>query len=69
LSDAFVLCGLHALNVGREGFHLLLGLAQGVREGGRGTAARDELDEVVGAGLGAVQLDFFEPQLFRDVGE
>src|SRR5262245_55958636 len=32
-------------------------------------AAGDELDEVVDAGLGAVQLDLLEAQFLRDVGE
>jgi hypothetical protein len=49
--------------------NLLLGLAQGVGERWGGATARDELDEVVDAGLGAVQLDLLEAQLLRDVGE
>jgi hypothetical protein len=50
-------------------FYLRLGLGQGVGERRGGAAARDELDDVVDAGFGAVQLDLLEAQLFRDVGE
>jgi len=67
--EGVVLGGFHALDVGRERLHLLLGLAQGVGERWGGATARDELDEVVDAGLGAVQLDLLEAQLLRDVGE
>lgn len=53
----------------KSDFTLLLGLAQSVGERWGGATARDELDEVVDAGLGAVQLDLLEAQLLRDVGE
>ena len=68
-SERVVLGGLHAVHVGRQCLHLLLRLAQGVSEGGVGAAARDELDEVVHACLGAVQFDLLEAQLLRDVRE
>ena len=55
--DGVVLGGLHALDVGRERLHLLLGLAQRVGERWGGAAAGDELDEVVDAGFGSVLRD------------